>query len=164
MTVKSLLQLLFLATFRAQDAHPPDDGVERRAQLVAEGGQKHVLGAVGGFGFPARRLLIGQQRLALTLDLLRITANRLGERLVDGLVEPGQVIEVAQVGIRGTFAPKTNHTCSKRPVLRNDREQVEPRAHSADRLHVGCLVHAVAVLPGVTLAFGLVGLLRSGLS
>ena len=33
-----------------QPAHP-DDGVHRRADFVAHGGQKRALGLIGGFGF-----------------------------------------------------------------------------------------------------------------
>ncbi len=76
---------------------PSDDGVQRRAHLMAERGQKHVFSPVGRLGFPPRCLFLRHQRLAVALDLFYITANGVGERLVNGLVEPSQVIYVAQV-------------------------------------------------------------------
>ena len=78
MTFESLLKMSRFGVFVAQDAEPPDDGVQRRAHLVAQRGQKHVLGAVGRFGFPPRCLFASQQRLAVALDLLRISCERRG--------------------------------------------------------------------------------------
>ncbi len=93
--LEPFLKMARFRVFVAQDTEPSDDGVQRRAHLVAERGQKHVLSTIGRFRFPPRRLFTRQQRLAVALDLLRITANGVGERLVHRLVEARQVIQVA---------------------------------------------------------------------
>src|SRR4029450_12157532 len=106
-----------LGVLVTQDADPPDDGVERRAHFVAERSQKYVLRPVGRFGFPPRCLFVSPPRPPVAVDLSRITANGLGERLVDRLVEPCQVIYVAPVWRRLAFAPKSEPACRKGPAL-----------------------------------------------
>ena len=78
-----------------------------------------------------RGLFVGQQRLAVALDLFRIAANGVGERLVHRLVEPRHVIEVAQVWGRFALAPQSEHACAKRPVFGDHRPQLETRHHPA---------------------------------
>ena len=62
------LQVLGVDLAGAEDLGPAEDGVERRAQLVREGGQEFVLHAVGrlGLGWP----LGGEQPLPLLLGPL----------------------------------------------------------------------------------------------
>ena len=79
----------------------------------------------------SRCLFAGRQRLAVALDLFRITANGVGERLVHRLVEPRHVIEVAQVGGRFALAPQPEHACPKSPVFGDHRPQIETRRHAA---------------------------------
>ncbi len=54
----------------AQHLHPAEDGVERGPQLVGEGGQELVLGAVGLLGLLARRLLEDEEAGPLLLGPL----------------------------------------------------------------------------------------------
>ena len=81
---------------RAQQLRPAEDGVERRAQLVREGGQELVLDAVGLLGLPARRLLEDEQAGPLLLgpladaDLplqLLVGHRQLGRPLLDQHLE-----------------------------------------------------------------------------
>src|SRR5690606_7699695 len=85
------------------------DGRQRRAQLVAQGGQELVLGAVGGFGLLARGLLGGEQALALLLGAeqraeqlgLADAVARLAEEPdapVVGAVRPDERRAVAVIG------------------------------------------------------------------
>ncbi len=76
---------------------PAEDGVERRAQLVREGGEELVLEPVGGFGLLAR-LALAQQQLGLRVlgalalgDLaaqLGVGALELGGALAHQVLEP----------------------------------------------------------------------------
>ena len=76
---------------------------------------------LGLFGFQPRCLFVSQQGLAVALHLFRITANGVGERLVNRLVETRHVIEVAQVWCRSALAPQSEHACAKSPVFSDHR-------------------------------------------
>ena len=56
----------------AQHVRPAEDGGQRRAQLVRDGGEELVLEAVGALGLGARRALAREQPLALLLGRLRV--------------------------------------------------------------------------------------------
>ena len=58
------------AVFVAHDGNPAQDGVERRAHFVRQGGEEDVFGAVGGFGFDAEGLFVDQHGFAFALELL----------------------------------------------------------------------------------------------
>ncbi len=117
--------MLLVDLFVTQDAQPSDDRVEGCAHLVAESGQEHVFGTVGRFGVPPRCVFVGQQHLALALDLIRITANGVGQRLVNRLVEPGQVIHVEQVGGRIACASQPEHARPQGAVFRDHGPEIE---------------------------------------
>ena len=104
---------------------------------MAEGSQKHILGAVGTLGISACCLLVTQQRLTVSLDLLCISLDSFGQRLVNGFVEPGEIIQVAQVRIGTAIPPKPNDAGAKRPILRNHCPQLEPRANPVEPVSVG---------------------------
>ena len=70
--VQSLCKVRCIATIGAKDAHPRDDGVERRAYLVAESGQEHILGSVGGYYFVLGGTFADRER---NLFLYRDTSN-----------------------------------------------------------------------------------------
>ena len=60
------------ASFVRQHFRKADDGVERRAQLVAHGGEEPALGGIGALGFRARVL----ERLFLHLALGDVAQHR----------------------------------------------------------------------------------------
>ena len=68
---EALLQVLGVDLAGAEDLGPAEDGVERGAQLVGEGGEELVLHAVGRLGLGPGRLGGGEQPLALLLGPLR---------------------------------------------------------------------------------------------
>ncbi len=82
----------------AQHLGPAEHGVERRAQLVGEGGEELVLDAVGLLGLLARRLLAHQQarplllgplaHVDLALELL-VGARQLGRALAHQVLHLG---------------------------------------------------------------------------
>ena len=82
----------------------------------------------------------GQEEVARLVDAFRIAANRLGDRLVDRLVEAGEVVNVALVRGRSALTPQTEHAGTQRAVLGNDFQQVEPRAQPADGMLLGSAV------------------------
>src|SRR5262249_40562402 len=91
--LQRLLGLLGGQRARAQHAGPAHHGVERRAQLVREVGQKLVLGAVGGLGLLARLPLLDHQpRVVLLGALLVLDAGGGGDpaRRVAALAWLGQ--------------------------------------------------------------------------
>ena len=57
--------------FLLQHVRETDDGVERRAQFVAHGGEKTALGGIGALGLGARVL----ERLLLKLTLGHVAQN-----------------------------------------------------------------------------------------
>ena len=67
----ALLQIL-LETPLFEDLHVSEDGVQRRAQLVAHAGEELALRAVGGVGLGAR--LLQRPGLALQLVVLSLDA------------------------------------------------------------------------------------------
>ncbi len=81
----------------AEDLGPADDGVERGAQLVAEGGEELVLDAVGAFGFFAGGVGVGQEALAFGFGAAG------AEEGVDGGDEDGRLDGVGEVGIGAGF-------------------------------------------------------------
>ena len=96
-----------------QHVREADDGVERRAQFVAHGGEETALGGVGAFGLGARVL----ERLLLVLafrhiakhgdDLAAFAAAGLDRCLFErpaAHLDPDELSRVAAVGI-GTLAP-----------------------------------------------------------
>ena len=85
-----------------------------------------------------RCLFVRHQRLAVSLDLFRITANGVRERLVHRLVEPRHVIQVAQVWKGFAVAPQSEHACAKRPVFGDHARQLETRYHPAPSMGCRC--------------------------
>lgn len=147
----------------AEDAEPSDDSVQRRPHLVAERRQEQVLGPVGRFGFPPRCLFTSQQRLAVSLDLFRIAANGVSERLVHRFVEPRHVIQVAHVWGPFALTPQPEHACAKSPVFGDHRPQLETRRHPALSGDDDARVKSSPLPPLGAGAFGFFGLLCTGL-
>ena len=71
-TSSACARLRFVETAAAQEPHPAEDRVQRRAQLVRNGGDELVLAAAQRFGFAARILLALEQRLTPALGLAPI--------------------------------------------------------------------------------------------
>ena len=88
----------------------------------------------------------------------------MSERLVDGLVEPGDVLQVVQVGDRLAFSPQPDHARSERPVFRDNGGQIESLTHSADPVFGRYPVDPSGVWAVARLAFRLVGLLLLALA
>ena len=63
---------------RFRDVHPAQDGAERIAQLMREGGQKLILDPVEALGFVARSSFPGQQ--VLVVGFSAVTFRCVGRR------------------------------------------------------------------------------------
>src|SRR5205823_4176836 len=67
-----------------EDARPAQDGIQRRAQLVGDGGEELVLGAVGNLGLCPGLLLADEERAMRLLDLLLVVdVGRRGDEAED---------------------------------------------------------------------------------
>ncbi len=64
--------LLLVEIAASEQPHPPEDGVQRRAQLVRDGGDELVLAAIEGLGFATRLLLTIEHSLAASFCLTPI--------------------------------------------------------------------------------------------
>jgi hypothetical protein len=74
-----------------------------------------------------------------------------------------RVIQVVQVGSWAAVSPEADDAGPQRPVLGDHRRHVEPRPDAAGPVRLGGQVDAGFILPGLTLAPGLLRLLRGGL-
>ena len=84
---------------RPKDVGPPEDGVERGAQLVRDGGQELVLHPVGALRLGARDVLAGQRLLAVLQLLLQPVVQ---PRVLDRVGRDARVqVHQAQLALRG---------------------------------------------------------------
>ena len=65
-----------------------------------------------------------EQHVPEVVQLLAELPNRSGERLVNGLVEPGHVFSIAGFRCRRTFSPQLEDACPKCSILGNQLPDV----------------------------------------
>jgi hypothetical protein len=70
---------------------------------------------------------IARNRLARPVDALGVTADGLGERLIDRLVKAGDVVDVVDVGLRKALAPEAQDAGAQGAVFGDDLDDIESR-------------------------------------
>jgi hypothetical protein len=76
----------------------------------------------------------GKEHLPRPIDALGVTAKGLGERLVDRLVEAGEILQVRQFRSGDALAPESYDAGAKGAIFGDHREQIEPRTHPVDQV------------------------------
>ena len=125
-----------------------------------------ILGAVRLIGFPPRRLLVREKRVSGVFALFGETVYGFGKRLIDRLVESGQVVNVSEIRGRLTGPPEAEHACPKSAVLGDhslqSQNQTSTRTVPCDDDALSkCRCPGAALLPFrflAPLAFSLIGL------
>ena len=88
----------------------------------------------------------GQEHVPSLIDATGITGNGFGDRLIDGLVEAGEVINIAIVGRGRTVVPKPKHAGAESAILAHHLQHVEAQAQAIDRVQRGRAVEGVVLL------------------
>src|SRR5688572_16306414 len=98
------------------------------------------------------------------INPVRVAGNRLGQRLVDCLVKPSQIIEVMFIRAWFAFPPKPKNAGPQGTVLGNHFIEIKTRADAADAVNRRSIFEPLTrFAPRASLAFGLARLLRDGL-